>query len=85
MTAKVTEEGLLIPRELLRGFEEVEIRRENDRVIITGAQVGAPKSQGEKMAAALEKIAQSSALSGLKADQWEREIRADRSLSGRTS
>ncbi len=42
MTAKVTEDGLLIPRELLNGFEEVEIRRENDRVIIIGAATRDP-------------------------------------------
>ena len=42
MTAKVTKDGLLIPRELLSGFDEVEIRRETDRLIIVGAAAHDP-------------------------------------------
>ncbi|HJQ33617.1 MAG TPA: hypothetical protein VJ866_15640 [Pyrinomonadaceae bacterium] len=34
MNAKVTDEGVLIPRELLRGAEEVEIRQEDGRIIV---------------------------------------------------
>ncbi len=35
MKLKVTEQGVLIPKEFLVGIEEVEIRRENDAIIIT--------------------------------------------------
>lgn len=34
MKAKVTEEGLVIPKELLAGIEEVEIFTENHRIVI---------------------------------------------------
>ncbi len=34
MTTKVTEQGLLIPKDLLRDVEEVEIRKEHDLIII---------------------------------------------------
>lgn len=34
LNVKVTDEGVLIPKELLRGAEEVEIRQEGDQVII---------------------------------------------------
>jgi len=32
--ARVTEQGLLIPRYLLAGFDEVEIRQEQNRILI---------------------------------------------------
>ena len=34
MKTKVTEQGLLIPKELLEGFYEVEIRKEDHRLLI---------------------------------------------------
>ena len=34
MKTKVTEQGLLIPKELLEGFDEVEIRREDHQLLI---------------------------------------------------
>lgn len=40
-------------------------------------------SQGQRMAAALEKLAQSQGLAGVNAAQWEREVRIERSLPGR--
>ncbi len=35
MKTKVTEEGVLIPRELLQGVEEVDIRKERNMILIT--------------------------------------------------
>ena len=35
MKIKVKPEGLLIPKELLLGVEEVEVRKENNTIIIT--------------------------------------------------
>jgi hypothetical protein len=35
MRAKVTESGLLVPRDMLQGISEVDIRRENDIIILT--------------------------------------------------
>jgi virulence-associated protein VagC len=35
MKAKVTKKGLLIPKEMLAGVEEVEISQENHRIIIS--------------------------------------------------
>jgi len=37
MTVKVTEQGLLVPKELLRDVEEVEIRLENGSIVIIPA------------------------------------------------
>ncbi len=34
MKTKVTEQGLLIPKELLEGFDEVEIRKEDHQLVI---------------------------------------------------
>lgn len=34
MRVKVTEQGLVIPKELLEGIQEVEIRRENHQIIL---------------------------------------------------
>jgi virulence-associated protein VagC len=34
LTAKVTEQGVVIPREWFAGVDEVEIRRENGRVVV---------------------------------------------------
>lgn len=34
MKAKVTKRGLIIPKEMLQGAEEVEIRREDQRIVI---------------------------------------------------
>lgn len=35
MKAKVTKRGLLIPKDMLAGAEEVEIRKENHRIVIS--------------------------------------------------
>ncbi len=35
MKAKVTKRGVLIPKEMLSGAEEVEIRKENHRVVVS--------------------------------------------------
>jgi virulence-associated protein VagC len=35
MKAKVTKRGVIIPRELLEGIEEVNIRKENGVIIVT--------------------------------------------------
>jgi virulence-associated protein VagC len=35
MKAKVTKRGLIIPKEMLAGAEEVEIRREEQRIVIS--------------------------------------------------
>ncbi|MGH7962000.1 MAG: hypothetical protein ACRERD_09275 [Candidatus Binatia bacterium] len=50
MKAKVTEHGVMVPKELLAEAEEVEIRKENDRLVIipaVGAEEGyeAPRSR----------------------------------------
>jgi virulence-associated protein VagC len=42
MKAKVTKRGLLIPKELLAGAEEVEIRKENHRIVISPVTKGDP-------------------------------------------
>jgi hypothetical protein len=34
MKVKVTETGVVVPKEMLEGFEEVEITKEGDRIII---------------------------------------------------
>ena len=34
LTAKVTEQGVVIPREWFAGVEEVEIRRENGAIVV---------------------------------------------------
>ena len=34
MKTKVTEQGLLIPKELLEGFDEVEIRKQDHQLLI---------------------------------------------------
>ncbi len=34
MKTKVTEQGLLVPKELLEGFDEVEIRKEDHQLVI---------------------------------------------------
>ncbi len=34
MKARVTQSGLLIPKSLLKGFDEVEIRQEQQKIII---------------------------------------------------
>ncbi len=35
MRLKVTEKGVVIPKEFLEGIQAVEIRRENDQIILT--------------------------------------------------
>lgn len=42
MRAKVTKRGLIIPKEMLSGAEEVEIRREKHRIVISPASKGDP-------------------------------------------
>ena len=40
MTVKVSEEGLVIPKEFLAGMDEVEIRREQNFVVVGPAKIG---------------------------------------------
>jgi virulence-associated protein VagC len=42
MKAKVTEQGVLIPKEFLAGIEEVEIRQEDNQIVIVPANKGDP-------------------------------------------
>jgi virulence-associated protein VagC len=42
MKAKVTKRGLLIPKEMLAGAEEVEIRKEDHRIVISPLTKGDP-------------------------------------------
>jgi hypothetical protein len=35
MRARVTKQGLIIPKKMLRGVEEVEIRQEDHRIVIS--------------------------------------------------
>ena len=42
MTTKVTEQGLLIPKDLLLNVDEVEIRKEHDIIIIIPAMTKDP-------------------------------------------
>lgn len=42
MKAKVTKRGLIIPKEMLVGMGEVEIRRENERIVISPVAEGDP-------------------------------------------
>ena len=42
MKTKVTERGLLIPKELLEGFDEVEIRKQNHQLLIVAAPESDP-------------------------------------------
>jgi len=40
--AKVTEQGVVIPREFLEGIEEVEIRKEDNLIVVTPASQSDP-------------------------------------------
>lgn len=42
MKAKVTNRGLIIPKEMLTGAEEVEIRKEDHRIVISPVGKGDP-------------------------------------------
>lgn len=42
MKAKVTEQGLVIPKELLEGVDEVEIRKENGLIVVMPITEGDP-------------------------------------------
>ena len=42
MTTKVTEQGLLVPKDLLLNVDEVEIRKEHDIIIIIPAMTKDP-------------------------------------------
>ena len=42
MKAKVTEEGLIIPKKMLKGVEEVEILKEDNRIIVLPITQGDP-------------------------------------------
>jgi hypothetical protein len=45
VNAKVTDEGVLIPKELLRGAEEVEIRQEGGRIVVVPKAADDPISR----------------------------------------
>ena len=55
----------------------------NVHVTVLDEPAGSETSQGQRMAAALEKLAQSQGLSGVDAGRWEREVRTERPLPGR--
>lgn len=55
----------------------------NVHVTVLDEPASAELSQGQRMAAALGKLAQAQALAGVDAGQWEREARTDRPLPGR--
>lgn len=42
MKAKVTERGIVIPKDFLEGVEEVEIRRENGLIVVVPTTRGDP-------------------------------------------
>ena len=42
MQVNVTEQGLLIPKEFLEGIRAVEIRRENDQIILIPTELDDP-------------------------------------------
>ena len=42
MKIKVTASGLIIPKEMLGGAEEVEIQKENHRIVISPVTIGDP-------------------------------------------
>ncbi|MEW6381480.1 MAG: hypothetical protein AB1611_18020 [bacterium] len=42
MKVKVTEQGVVVPKELLEGVEEVEIRKENNLIVVVPATNGDP-------------------------------------------
>lgn len=55
----------------------------NVHVTVLDEAADAGESQGQRMAAALEKLAQSQGFGGMDAGQWEREARTERPLPGR--
>ena len=44
MKAKVTEEGVRIPKEMLEGVEEVEILREEDLIVVLPSSADDPRT-----------------------------------------
>ena len=52
-------------------------------VTVLGDTVVSVGSQGQKMAAVLEQLAQSQTFAGVDAALWEREVRTERPLPGR--
>lgn len=42
MKAKVTEQGVVIPKEFLEGIEEVEIRKENGSIVVVPTSTSDP-------------------------------------------
>lgn len=82
MKTKVTDEGILVPKELLEGMDEVEIHRQNGIIVITpvrefdhstGSLAGASQDQPDPLLAVL------GTLSGemRTADEIERELYGD--------
>ena len=53
-------------------------------VTVLDDAVSSVVSQGHKMAAALEKLAQSGTFANMDATLWEREVRIERTLPGRS-
>lgn len=84
MKAKVTEEGINIPRRMLGGAEEVEIREEPDGILVVPLKDEERVGRGRRMADALARIADSGGVSGIgNPVSWERGVRRDRPLPGR--
>ena len=45
MKSKVTEQGLLIPKHLLKGFDEVDIRKRNGAIVVSPVSPASSASQ----------------------------------------
>lgn len=86
MKAKVTEEGVTIPKRMLEGVEEVEICKESDGIRVVPLKDKGSMGLGERqgMVDALEQLAASrGALADPDPASWERGVRRDRPLPGR--
>ncbi len=89
MKARVTEEGINIPKRMLEGAEEVEIRKKADGILVVPLKSEGPIAQvraerGRLMADALARLADSGGVSGIgDPASWEREARRERPLPGR--
>jgi hypothetical protein len=84
MKTKVTDEGINIPKRMLGGAEEVEIREEPDGILVVPLKDEDRVGRGRLMADALARLADSGGVSGMgDPASWERGVRRDRPLPGR--
>lgn len=83
MKARVTEEGVIVPRRMLGRAEEVEIRRERGGILVVPLE-SAEGEGGRLMSEALEGLASSGGVPEIPDPaSWERGEREDRALPGR--